>query len=148
LNNEENVQMTNPILSPEDDDDCEEEINVSSNPLFSSANGQRNGNPEQQLFNLQHIQPPPAANSDNSKHRKSRSRVLPRSLKNKKLPPKPPNKKRTQTNAIPQPPPMPMQMPQTTNFSDLNFNAQQHSKNVNAQNMNFQHGQTMYTAQW
>ena len=135
-------------------------------PSNLTMSNQHHPNPEQQLFNLQHdavavaVQPPPANNMDaaHTQHRKTRSRVLPRSLKNKKLPPKPqknPNKKRMnqqRMNNMPMPPPM----QQTTNFTDLNFNAghgqnnyaQQHPPPKNGTSANFQHGQTMYTAQW
>lgn len=125
---------------------------IPSNITMNTHN--KHNNPEQQLFNLTHdhnhnhnvIQPPPA-NSLDAQHRKSRSRVLPRSLKNKKLPPKPqknPNKLKQQRMNNPPPPPA------KTNFSDLNFNVPQNysSPPKSATSANFQHGQTMYTAQW
>merc|ERR1712228_1003845 len=125
---------------------------IPSNGILSNQTG---NNPEQQLFNLSHdsVQPPPAnMNMDNAAHRKSRSRVLPRSLKKKKFPKKKKKKKKKKkmnrgmnnNNQNGQNP-----NGQMTNFSDLNFNpAQNYQHPKNPTSANFQHGQTMYTAQW
>eukprot|EP01083_Nonionella_stella_P272642 924679_1 len=104
-----------------------------------------------------------------ARHQQSRSRVLPRTIKNKKLPPKPAknmgknrkkgiNRSRTQplpdnqnnpnNQSIPILNPINVNQQQnTTNFADLNFAPAQYQNHNNTQT-NFMHGKTTYTAQW